>query len=180
MKAQGVPNMPENKTFVIKYDDTVERFLKASTAVPYQTIPNCSFHLRGNVQVTILGENKNIVIPDINESFFLFTWDQFREAKLYLAPTNYWRKLDTCIKIIDEMQGILSQMSQLAIREETFDRKLLTDAYFEKKDGAVIKLYELEHYKILFILKKFHVPPEIIPHEGNYFQLYFRISNINN
>jgi hypothetical protein len=65
-------------------------------------------------------------------------------------------------------------------REETFDRKLLTDAYFEKEHGAVIKLYELEQYKIFFILKKFHVPPKIIPHEGNYFQLYFRVDNINN
>ena len=170
----GACNKNEAKTLVLKYDDSIEGFLKASTALLHRNTP-AHLHLRGDVGVTLLGEKKEIFIPEIKESFLFFFNNTFSSAEFHLSATNQWFTLETSIKQIQEMKSILSHLSQLAINEEAFDISQLTKKCLDKQQRVAINIYQLKHYKIVFILKKFNIPREIIPHEGDYFQLYFRV-----
>lgn len=57
----------------------------------------------------------------------------------------------------------------------SFDLSCLTLKYFENKKALVVNKYELEHYKVFVILKKYTVPKEIIPRDNEYFQVTMRI-----
>lgn len=169
------PNMNDKKILVIGYDYHKERVLKESTAKLHQN-SETTFHGQGDVSVEILGEKNKIVIPGISESFLLFK-NNFSSVELYLLPTNRWLTLDYALKKIQEMNESLDKISPLSLKTEAFDINKLTAKHFEESIGEVIREYDLQHYKVFFIIKKLTTPKEIQPRDQDYFQLIVRVDN---
>lgn len=173
---QSGPDMNDKKTLVISYDYTSEKVLKESTAKLHR---NSEFTFHGadkNVDVILLGEKGKTIIPDINESFLLFD-KNFQSVRLYLQPTGHWTLLSTSKDQINKMKEKLKPIKDLSTNTFELDIDKLNDKFFENEISELISEYELEHYKIFFIIKKLNTPKEIHPRDQDYFQLLIRVEN---
>src|ERR1700679_2411330 len=81
--------MNENKTVVIRYDYSLERCLKESTADLHR-VTNWTLYLEGNVNLKLLGEKDEIFIPGITTTDITFTHGEFSNVSLLMTPLDKW------------------------------------------------------------------------------------------
>lgn len=172
---QSGPDMNDKKILVIKYDYPKEEVVKESTAKLHET-NKYSFHGEGKFDVVLLGERQKVTIPEMSESFLFFD-KNFVSVKLHLLPTSDWSSLNNSIVQINQMKRKLQPIKEIAITTEEFDMNKLTPEYLGKELGAIISEYELEHYRILFMIKKLNTPKEIHPRDQDYYQLTIKVDN---
>ena len=136
-----------------------------------------SFHgSEKNVEVVLLGEKEKVIIPEINESFLLFD-KNLVSANLHLLPPGHYLSMTPAIEKIKETREKLAPLKTISLNIEEFDLDKLNDAYFASRPAELLGLYELDHTKVFFVMKKLDTPKEIHPRDKEYFQLIIRIDN---
>lgn len=175
---QGGAGMEAPKTLVLGYDYPSERTLKESTSKLHQN-SNYTFHgNEKNVEVVLLGEKEKVIIPEINESFLHFD-KNLVSASLHLLPAGHYLSLTPAIEKIKETREKLAPLKAISLNSKEFDLDKLNDEYFASRPAELLGMYELDHTKIFFVMKKLDTPKEIHPRDKDYFQLIIRIDNKN-
>ena len=174
---QNGKSMNSKEILVIKYDYPKEEILKKSTAKLHQN-NSFSFHGKGNFDVKVLGEKNDIIIPNLSESFLSFD-KQFMTVNLLLEPRENWSPLDSSIIKIKTLREKLKPISDIAEKNTEFDIDKLNTDFFKQENSQVLNIYDLEHYKIVFLIRKLDTPQEIHPRDKDYYQLSIRIDNKN-
>lgn len=172
--AQKSPIMNENKSVVIKYDFSLDKCLKESTA-DLHPITKWTLYLEGDVNLELLGEKDKIVIPGITKTDITFAHEEFSTLSFLKTPLGKWYTLELSIEQIHKIREQFEKLDQLAIKKTSFDISSLTLKSFDNKESLIVNKYELEHYKIFVMLKKYPIPREITPRDNEYFQLVMRI-----
>ena len=166
------------KTIVIKYDNSLKQLLQTSTAKIHINT-KFSLHNIEDVNITILGETIEIFIPGIKESFLFISDDKFNSGIFHLSPNSKWYSFEIIKKQAIDIRPILAKIRSVALSHNGIAINNLSEEYFTNKEIIILDSYQLENYKIFFIMKKFPVPKNVIPRDHDYFQLYFRIENVH-
>lgn len=173
---QSNTNMNNKKTLVLSYEFPSETVIKESTATLVKNSAN-SFHVKEkDVDVVLLGEKEKIVIPGIAETFLFFD-KNFLTATLYVLPVTNWSTLETSIAQIKKVKFDLASLRKISKIEKEIDLNKINEEYFKDKASQTICIYELEHSKVILVLKKLDTPKEIHPRDQDYFQLAVRIDS---
>lgn len=174
LATQSEPDMNDKKTLVISHDYSADRVLKESTTKLVKNSDDAFHGKEKDVNVILLGEKQKIIIPGISETFLSFH-NNLRSVTLYLLPIGHWSTLKTSIAQLKQIQIELQPLKSIAINTKEFDLSKLNEETFKDNSAEAISVYNLEHSKVVLILRKLNTPKEIHPRDQDYFQVEIAI-----
>jgi hypothetical protein len=151
-----------NGDIVLKYDYSPEQFIKASSVEMFRDYTD-GFHKRGSFNVIFLGEKKQILFPDIKEIYVNFFNKKFCSLELFFYEDNKWKNFERITEEINKKREQFKELESLALKKEGLNLHLLSPEFMRAREGIIINQYDLEHYSVFLVLKKFNIYEEIYP-----------------